>query len=170
MFWLLQLNSEVLRIMINSQVPILGVWVSSSHSFQSRVATSLHLRFNFFFHMLVLFFVLCTYTHLLWLYSLLHNSIDFTYSCACTPLTHNFFTLCKFKVQTFGLLTWTRQMFLFIYYLFIYLIELFYLIMMFVLYTLLVFFVIYLFAWTCSCGFCILYFSFVTFIICMYFF
>jgi hypothetical protein len=38
-FWPLQSNSEVLRVPEDSQVPILGMWVSSSHSFKSGVAT-----------------------------------------------------------------------------------------------------------------------------------
>jgi hypothetical protein len=38
-FWPLQPNSEVSRVPTDFQVPISGVWVSSSHSSQSRVAT-----------------------------------------------------------------------------------------------------------------------------------
>jgi hypothetical protein len=38
-FWPLQSNFEVLGVPADSQVPISGVWVSSSHSLQSRVAT-----------------------------------------------------------------------------------------------------------------------------------
>jgi hypothetical protein len=37
--WPLQMNCEVLGIPEDSQVPISGVWVSSSHSFESGVAT-----------------------------------------------------------------------------------------------------------------------------------
>jgi len=39
MFWPLQLSSEVLGVPKDSQVPISGVWVSSSHSSKSGVAT-----------------------------------------------------------------------------------------------------------------------------------
>jgi hypothetical protein len=38
-FWPLQLNSEVSGVPEHSQVPISGVWVSSSHSFKSGVVT-----------------------------------------------------------------------------------------------------------------------------------
>ncbi len=38
MFWPLQLNFEVLGVPMDSQVPISGMWLSSSHSFQSGVA------------------------------------------------------------------------------------------------------------------------------------
>ncbi len=39
MFWSLKLNYEVLGVLADSQVPISGMWVSSSHSSKSRVAT-----------------------------------------------------------------------------------------------------------------------------------
>jgi hypothetical protein len=38
-FWPLQLSSEVLGVPEDSQIPISGVWVSSSHSSKSGVAT-----------------------------------------------------------------------------------------------------------------------------------
>jgi hypothetical protein len=38
-FWPLQLNYEISRVPVDSQIPISGVWVSSSHSSQSRVVT-----------------------------------------------------------------------------------------------------------------------------------
>ncbi len=41
-FWPLQSNSEISRVSMDSQVPISRVWVSSSHSSQSGVATHMN--------------------------------------------------------------------------------------------------------------------------------
>ncbi len=48
MFWPLQSNSEISEVSKNSQIPISGVWVSSSHSSKSGVATKTLPKWMFF--------------------------------------------------------------------------------------------------------------------------
>jgi len=48
-FWPMQSNSKVSEVPEDSQIPILGVWVSSSHFSKSGVVTEDHYGTFFFF-------------------------------------------------------------------------------------------------------------------------